>query len=113
MLAFKNLGAKELGMKTFISLMMLSSFSYATVTSGINDCPSQFEGKVKEIVSEVGPSHAYSTQKIIFSKREDLKGESGDQVLVDILENGPFSIEKGKDYRVHLREGKLCWIEQI
>lgn len=100
-------------MKTFIALMMFSSISYATVTAGINDCPTQFEGTVKEIVSEVGPSHAFSTQKIIFTNNEDIKGESQNQVLVDILENGPFSIEKGKDYRVHLRQGKLCWIEQI
>jgi hypothetical protein len=34
-------------------------------------------------------------------------------VSLDILQNGPFKVETDKEYRVKLRNGKLCWIEEI
>jgi hypothetical protein len=85
--------------------------SFATVTVG--SCPQEFEGRVKAIAEEVGPGQAFSTQKVIFTNQHTIRGEVQDQVPVDMLANGPFEVEAGKEYRVQLRNGKLCWIEAI
>lgn len=102
-------------MKAVITLMVmiLSLPTWATVTAGAEDCPVQFEAKVKEIIEPVGSTNFFSTNKVVFETQRSLKGEVDDQVLLDILQNGPFTIETDKDYRVHLRNGKLCWIEEI
>ncbi len=102
-------------MKAVITLMVmiLSLPTWATVTAGAQDCPVQFEGKVKEIIEPVGAVDFFSTNKVVFENQRLLKGEVDDQVLLDILQNGPFKIEAEKDYRVHLRNGKLCWMEEI
>jgi len=34
-------------------------------------------------------------------------------VTLDVLQNGPFQIESQKDYRVQLRNGKVCWIDEL
>jgi hypothetical protein len=102
-------------MKIVISLIIfgLSLPSWPTVTVGAGDCPVQFEGKVKEIIKPVGEVSFFSTDKVVFENQRTLKGEATDRVLLDILHNGPFKVEQDKDYRVHLREGKLCWMEEI
>lgn len=97
---------------TIMSLFLTTS-GWSTVTVEGVDCPSQFEGKVKKIISEVGPSHPLSTQRVVFENHHTLKGEVGSRVQLDILKNGPFQIEQGEDYRVQMREGKLCWIERL
>ena len=97
----------------FMMVIILSGSAQATMTAGEGLCPEEFEGRVKDVIEEVGPDHAFSTQKVIFSNEQTIKGEVGEQVLVDVLKNGPFEIETGKEYRVLLRKGKLCWIEQI
>jgi hypothetical protein len=94
-------------------VVLLSGSAQSTVTAGGGLCPEEFEGRVKEVIEEVGPDRAFSTQKVIFDNEQTIKGEVGEQVLVDILKNGPFEIEAGKEYRVLLRKGKLCWIERI
>lgn len=86
---------------------------WSTVTVEQMDCPTQFEGKVKEIMDEVGPSNPLSTQKVIFENQATIKGEAGDMVTLDVLKFGPFPIEAGADYRVQMRDGKLCWIEKL
>ena len=102
-------------MKTVITLivMTLSLPSWSTVTVGTNDCPTQFEGKVKEIIEPLGATNAFSMNKVILENQRTLKGDVDEQVLLDVLQNGPFKIETDKDYLVQLREGKLCWIEEI
>jgi hypothetical protein len=50
---------------------------------------------------------------VIFENLQTFKGDVEEQVLVDVLKNGPFKVEPGKEYRVLLRKGRLCWIEQI
>lgn len=107
--------ATESGMKTVIALMLVSFTlpSWATLTSGAQDCPVQFEGKVKEIVEPVGATNFFSMNKVVFENQRTLKGEADDQLVIDVLQNGPFKLEPEKDYRVHLRSGKLCWIEEI
>ncbi|HXH29930.1 MAG TPA: hypothetical protein VNJ01_03890 [Bacteriovoracaceae bacterium] len=95
-------------------LVLLTSFSaMATVTYKAKDCPEEFLGHVKEIVSPVGPTSAFSTQKVIFENSKTVKGNLKELVSLDILENGPFKIVSGEDYRVQTRNGKLCWIEEI
>lgn len=105
-------GAREQGVP-IILWMILSSISFATVTVGTMDCPSQFRGEVKEIIDSLEPMNAFSTQKVVFSNRETIKGEVADQVIIEVLENGPFKIQPGEEYEVKLRRGKLCWMEKI
>lgn len=96
-----------------LAVLVMSSFSFATVTIGKIDCPVQFEGRVESIVGEVGADSALSTQKVVFKNLSTLKGEVDDQVAIEMLEHGPFKIESGEDYHVQLREGRVCWVEKI
>ena len=96
-----------------LTVMILTQPTWATVTAGAEDCPVQFEGKVKEIIEPLGATDFFSTNKVVFENQRSIKGEVDDQVLLDVLQNGPFKIEADKDYRVHLRHGKLCWMEEI
>ena len=93
--------------------LLTSLSALATVTAGAPDCPTQFEGTVKEIIKEVGPARTMAIQKVIFENHHTIKGEAKEKVLIDILQNGPFKLKPGEDYRVQLRNGKLCWIEQL
>jgi hypothetical protein len=86
---------------------------WSTVTVGELDCPTQFEGRVKEVMEELGPTTPLSTNKVIFQNQATIKGEVGDTVTLDVLKHGPFEIEPGKDYLVQMRKGKLCWIEKL
>jgi hypothetical protein len=99
-------------MPLLLAVLMLSS-AFATVTIGKIDCPVQFEGRVEEIVQSVGTRGAFSTQSVIFKNQQTLKGEVASQVAVEMLENGPFKMQPGEDYRVQLREGRICWIEEL
>ncbi len=96
-----------------LSLVFFSINVWSTVTVDQMDCPTQFEGKVKEIMDEVGPSNPLSTQKVIFDNQATLKGNAGDVVTLDVLKHGPFEIKAGEDYLVQMRGEKLCWIEKI
>lgn len=103
-------------MKKILSIGLLSLFatsSFATVTIDQIDCPEQFEGKVRAIVQDFGPEKTMSFQKVVFDNLHTLKGDVPKNVSLDILKNGPFSIEAGEDYRVQLNDGKLCWIERL
>lgn len=106
--------AKESGMSLLISLILFCiSSGWSMVTVQNVDCPVQFEGRVVEILEAPGPVSVFSTNKVVFSIDRSLKGEVSNQVLVDVLQNGPVSIERGEDYRVQLREGRICLIEHI
>lgn len=96
-----------------LSLVLFSMNVWSTVTVDQVDCPTQFEGKVKEIMDEVGPSTPLSTQKVIFENQTSLKGNAGETVTLDVLKHGPFEIKAGEDYLVQMRAGKLCWIEKL
>lgn len=96
-----------------LSALFIATFSFATVTVGKVDCPVQFEGRVENIVTGVGTSSAFTTQKVIFKNLSTLKGEVDEDVAVEMLEHGPFEIERGEDYRVQLRNGHVCWVEKI
>jgi hypothetical protein len=101
--------------KALITLIMMifSQFSWSTVTAGSLDCPTQFEGRVKNIIEPVGSADFFAVNKVVFETTRELKGEVEEQVLLDILQNGPFKVSTDKEYRVQLRDGKLCWMEEI
>ncbi len=100
-------------MPLILAAFLLSSFSFATVTIGKVDCPVQFEGRVEDVIKSVGSSSAFSTQSVIFKNLSTQKGDVKDQIAVEMLEHGPFEIEQGEDYRVQLRDGRVCWVEKI
>lgn len=92
---------------------LISLPSWSTVVYKAQDCPVHFEGRVKEVIEPVGPTDIFSTNKVVFENLRTVKGEVHDQVVLDVLQNGPFKLESEKDYRVQLRDGKLCWMEEI
>jgi hypothetical protein len=97
-------------MKWLIPMMVMFSIpAFSTVTVG-NKCPTEFEGVIKEIVPSVGPSQPFAIQKVIF---ETTDGSEEEQMQVDVLQNGGFDLERGKEYHVEIRDGRLCRIEQI
>ena len=112
---FPKVSARESGLKALITLivMIFSLPSWSTVVAGATECPDHFEGRVKEIIEPVGATDIFSMNKVVLENNRTLKGEVDDQVLLDILQNGPFKVEAQKDYRVQLRHGKLCWMEEI
>lgn len=96
-----------------IALTIFSPLAFSTVTVDNLDCPTQFEGRVKEVIKSVGPSSPFSTQTVIFQNNRTLKGEVKDQLAVEVLQNGPIQVEEGHDYAVQLRSGRVCQIESI
>ncbi len=102
-------------MKLVLTLivMIFSLPSWSTVTAVANDCPIHFEGRVKEIIEPVGATSFFSANKVVFDNQRTLKGDVEETVLLDVLQNGPFKVEADKEYRVQLRNGKLCWMEEI
>jgi hypothetical protein len=99
------------GITLFVIIFSLPT--WGTVVTGSNDCPIQFEGRVREIIEPVGPQDFFSVNKVIFENQRSLKGKVNEQVFLDVLQNGPFKVEIDKDYLVQVRDGKLCWMEEI
>lgn len=102
-------------MRAVVILLMVvfSPSSWSTVTAGAQDCPVQFEGRVKEIIEPVGAVDFFSMNKVVFENLLTIKGDVDEQMLIDVLQNGPFKVEADKEYRVFVRKGKLCWMEEI
>lgn len=97
----------------FFMTMIISLPSFAMVTAGTEDCPVQFEGRVKEIIEPVGSGDFFAASSVVFENRHTLKGNVPDKVFLDILQNGPFKVEVDKEYRVLTRNGRLCSMEEI
>ncbi len=85
----------------------------ATLTVGVSNCLVQLEARVKEIIEPLGATDIFSTNKVVFENLRTLKGEADEQVVLEVLQNGPFKLAVDKDYRVQLRNGKLCWLEEL
>ena len=98
---------------TLVLFSVMALQSQATVMSSHHLCSEEFQGRVKELIEEVGPDSAFALQKVVFENELTLKGNVEELVAIEMLKNGPFKLEPGKDYRVLLRKGKLCWIEEI
>jgi hypothetical protein len=99
---------------SFIMFILVSlPLSFATmVVKGVN-CPQEFKGQVKDIIEDLGPGSAFAKQQIIFKNLQTMKGQVGEQLAIDVLKHGPVHFEIGYEYKVQLREGRICWIEQI
>lgn len=100
-------------MPLLLAALLMTSFSFATMTVGKVDCPVQFEGRVEEFVKGVGTSSAFSKHTVLFKNLSNVKGEASEQVAVELLEHGPFELIRGEDYHVQLNKGRVCWIEKI
>lgn len=100
-------------MPLLLAALLMTSFSFATMTVGHVDCPVQFEGRVEDLVKGVGTSSAFATQTVVFKNLSTLKGEVNEQVAIEVLEHGPFDLVRGEDYHVQLKNGRVCWIEKI
>jgi hypothetical protein len=105
--------AKEKGMAYLIITLLTSVMSFATVTIKEIDCPQQFEGRVQEIIQSIDTGSAFDTHTVVFKNLSTLKGDVREQVAIEMLEHGPFEIERGLDYRIQVKNGRLCWIEKI
>lgn len=93
--------------------LIISSSAMASMASGESVCPQKFEAKVKEIIEPVGSTQAFAINTVVFENLRNIRGNTEQQVFLEILQNGPFKAEKGKDYLVQIRNGKLCWMEEI
>lgn len=101
-------------MKWLTALLLMTSVQGWTMVTAPNaDCPIQFEGRVQEIIEPEGSVDRFSLQKVIFTPERILKGEVGDRVILDSLVNGPFQFERGEDYLVKMRDGRVCWMEKL
>lgn len=94
-------------------IFIFSSESWSTVVMGNHDCPSKFEGRVKEILDSQNENDIFSMSKVVFENEKSIDGDQGQEVSLNVLKNGPFDLEVGKLYKIHLRQGRLCWIEEI
>lgn len=100
----------------FIIIILASLFSLsalASMTSGESACPQKFEAKVKEIIEPVGATQAFAVNTVVFENQKNIRGNTEQQVFLEVLQNGPFKVERGKEYLVQMRNGKLCWMEEI
>lgn len=93
--------------------LIISGSAMASMASGDSVCPQKFEAKVKEIIEPVGSTQAFAINTVVFENLRNIRGNTEQQVFLEVLQNGPFKVEKGKDYLVQIRNGKLCWMEEI
>jgi hypothetical protein len=100
-------------MPIILVLLLLMDVTFATVSVGKVNCPIQFEGRVEELIKGISAGNTFSTHTVVFKNLLTIKGEVKDQVAIEMLEHGPFELEKGSDYRVQLRQGRVCWIEKL
>jgi hypothetical protein len=90
----------EIGMSKFkfVIVLILFSFSaFATVRQG--DCPQEFIGELKLKLEGNYNQKGYEIVQYV--------------VIVELLKFGPFKIEESKNYKIQLKNGKICWIEQL
>ena len=96
-----------------ILALVCSQKSWSTVVIGKQDCPQKFEGRVREMLESKSSNDFFSMSKVTFENERLVEGQVDQLVSVNVLKNGPFQIEVGKVYKVHLRQGRLCWMEEI
>jgi len=96
-----------------IGLIFLSTQGKAAMTVGHADCPQEFEGEIVKIAKFVDDKSSLNLQKVNFRTLASLKGDVKEEIAIEMLEHGPFQVNEGEEYRVQLKDGKLCWIEKI
>lgn len=77
------------------------------------DCPLQAKVTVQDVGPAPSSASGMAMQHVFFTVDESIKGESGNELGVDILRYGPLSVEIGKQYVVQLKDGKLCSLEAL
>lgn len=100
-------------LKIIFIFVLLTLKAQAMVTVGSNDCPTEFEGRVQEVIEDFGGRGQYQTNAIIFKSLSTIKGDVGDTISVEVLKFGPIKFEVGEDYRVQLKAGRLCNAEAL
>lgn len=83
------------------------------MVSSDNTCPEHFEGRVQQIINQHHGVDVFKKNKVVFETLRAIRGDVLERVEIEILDNGPFSVELNQDYQVYLRKGKLCWLEKI
>jgi hypothetical protein len=104
----------ELGMKIiflFLNLIIIPK-SWGVLASGALNCPQEFEGRIKDIVS-LPLKGLIKKNQVIFEVSKVIKGEFPSVISIEVIKDGPFQIFSQRDYRVYLRAEKVCWIEEI
>jgi hypothetical protein len=94
-------------------LIVFSSASWATVTIDQPDCPQQFEGRVQSVLEADSPNSFLAADKVVLENRQTIRGQVPQRVQLEVVRGGPFRLEPGGEYRVQLRDGRLCWAEEI
>ena|GEM_PF-6922923 len=77
------------------------------------NCPDVFIGEVREKIEPLGAIDPFSVEKVIFSVDEIEKGKDEDIKKVDNLIYGSLKLDIGHRYKVHLRSGKICSVEEV
>lgn len=96
----------------FFLLLFFTSQLPAVVVAPNSKCPDQFIGKVASIIGPAMDS-PFATNKVIFTNMETLSGDLAESVLIDILKNGMLKPKVGDVYKISLRKGVLCLIEEL
>lgn len=100
-------------LKFILIFVLLTINAQAMVTVGSTNCPTEFEGRVQEVIEDFGGHGQYQTNAIIFKSLSVTKGEVADIISVEVLKFGPIKFEIGEDYRVQLKAGRLCNAEAL
>ena len=77
------------------------------------DCPLQVRATVQEIQPVISLESPFPMQKVHFTIDESVKGESDNELDVQMLQNGPLNVEVGHQYVVQLKEGRICSLDAI
>lgn len=106
--------AREIGMKKLLLILLiflLSSPSYSTVKSG--KCPEEFIGKLKIKLEVFNSENKFDVNQLVFTNIETIEGEIDEEVILETLKFGPFKFEEERVYRIQMRKGKLCWVDEL
>lgn len=96
----------------FFLLLFFASQLPAVVVSSHSQCPDQFVGRVASII-EPSVDSAFATNKVVFTNLESISGDLGETVFVDILRNGMLKPKVGDVFKISLRKGVLCLVEEL
>lgn len=97
-----------------ITLSLLTQTSSALSQMGL-PCPDEFVATATSVESEMMGAKSYSLPKvkIAFATLAALSGPDRKVEKVEVLKYAGLNPKVGKKYRVKLREGKVCSIQQL
>lgn len=77
------------------------------------DCPLQIRATVQDVQPVANSAGSFPMQRVHLGVDELVKGEVENELDVNMLQNGPLSVEVGKQYEIQLRDGRICSLEAI